>query len=755
MSAEINVPHISLSSSSSVYHISTSTYSLTDDQKIIIPWFVKFGILASVDKTRSWQPKPYKEDDIVSLYCENDHETIIVSRDIESESQCRLCNCYYEWLSERSIEESKHDSGVDLKYPALDDKTRGMIRLGTHIQCGYDKDLNLIPEMRSCGLVKPIRMFLNQSRQCCKCSDSGVRIRIDIDSLVETQLKRKITELYRHVSFQPPEVVIRENRGLIRNEVNRLSELFAMLHPDRFEDECSWRTIGKLIYKMVDEDKKDGLYLWSQCLPTKSREEKRNKMEEIWTNSYWRSNQPITIKTLQYYAKCDSEALEDGKYDDWNRKRCMPILLKVLDKYRGDSHVTEAITVFFDMSYMSGHEKLWHFDGNILREDVKYSRLIDDIKTQFRPVYLELVDIVKALKAKAKTARELRECQEIIKKIRRNAARLYNISHWDEGELRHLTYRFSGEKIEERLNKNPNLLAVSNGVIECDDEYSYYRPGKPEDYLTDSIPTRYIPLDEKSESVRRLLGWLGKIFWMPGALYSHMMWCASLLCEGGYKRRFYYAAGPDHGTKAQVFHLLRLMFGPTYFVTLDSDFFIPRREYMSPVFLLLKRARIAYIPDMRSDQWFDANTLRQIHKGIPIMGMIEDKYYQISPDCHFVITQDEMTPADKWVGIEDERKEAIKEAPHLQWFTTKFCSDAKEQDTLHQYPIDEKWEEALPEMCEAMLSLMVHNYPELKKNRWGVPDVPDGKARMSMHWEELDKSRIVSDSQSDSQRHPI
>ena len=675
----------------------------------------------------------------------------------------------------------------------ISEEDANKIDKGTHIRCGFNKLHKPTRAVRSCGKVMPASSFSGAHRVCGPCRGS----KMDVPSAVATRLAQmKVVSAVMSPATPIPveerrSFVIAEERYMemkISKQMQDLSDLLGMIDQARFDNECSWRTIGRAIYNIVDGNMEEGLKIWSSCLADDG-ESKKAKMARDWEGFDGGAAPPVTIKTLQYYAMLDSKERKDAKYSDWHLGKCVPLITATLDPTTKHGLMAEAIAKFFELRYMSnGHSKLWIFDEykHTLKEDVGCGFLVFDIMNMFRRVVAEVKSAHLKNKAEADDAKRARgekveeKADPTLKQLDRKLLQLDDADYCKK-LAKLLLVRFNVEHIDEYIDMNPEILGVTNGIIECCDVEAIHRSGSPEDYLTITAPTEYVPYDGsyspyngvgtegkydkdrkvengqyanydgKREGSRMLDEWLKKVFHVAGSEHTFRMWSASILHGVCKSKKFLLAAGERDASKSALFALFEKMLGEVYFQSPGSDFFCPdqsggRSTGPDPFLATIWRARIVYIGEMGVSKLSDGNKWKQYTSGGMDKKSARACYQNGGAKpirAHPVAAVNEIIPGSKVIGLEGVDGDAIKARVLHMDFTTRFCTgmigdvaptDPAEQKRLHRYPQDKEWGSKLGKMCKALLSLIVHDYREFKAIGGNIPEVKEFKEKMDAHW---------------------
>ena len=266
--------------------------------------------------------------------------------------------------------------------------------------------------------------------------------------------------------------------------------------------------VGRALYNCDDEFEGRGYKSW--CSFTKRSGRSEEECEFHWDT--FEMENPITLKTLAWYARIDSPVL----YEQWHTKRCEPFLEQATSGT--DDDIAQALYEIYwlDFTCSDAKHKIWHIYKNhrwIPCDDgIELSRIIS---TEFRKIFLKFkADIAteadrshddhiidKSNKLKPKITKLIKELKSsIVKKRIMFTAR----------EL------FKDDNFNLYMNNNPDYFGTPNGVIETCSDRAIFRVGKPQDYITMCSLARYHPeYTWKHPLVKLVMKWMKQCFIDP------------------------------------------------------------------------------------------------------------------------------------------------------------------------------------------------------------------------------------------------
>lgn len=276
------------------------------------------------------------------------------------------------------------------------------------------------------------------------------------------------------------------------------SRLVPMLSVDRASEYMDWMTVGWVLYNISDGSQ-EGYSLWLDF----SRKCK-DKFDETRCCYEWEkmTKGDMTIGTLRYYASMDSP----DQYKQFKREQTD----KIIDDSLSGTHNDIARILFSEygnefVCARISPERWFRFTGHIWEEienGVELRRKISDeiplmIKDKCRELFSRENDTDDtAVQAKVK------QYQKLIKDLK--SAPFKNNVMKEAGEI------FYNPRFLDNLDKNPFLVAFKNCIYDL--EKNVPRAGKPEDYISKSMPINYRNYSEEDEEVVAVYNFFEKIF---------------------------------------------------------------------------------------------------------------------------------------------------------------------------------------------------------------------------------------------------
>lgn len=275
--------------------------------------------------------------------------------------------------------------------------------------------------------------------------------------------------------------------------------LLPMLADFRADDRNEWLTVGWCLYSITDGHP-DGLELWcefsSRC---------DDKYEESGCIYQWErmTKRDLTIGTLKYFAKVDNP-IEYQKYKNEQTDKYIESSLdgshndiaKALYAEYGDEFVCASVSLKRWFRFSGG--KWEEVEGVFLRR--KISELSSKYTEMAKKLYDQLRD---ADKAKSTMIEEkLKRLNKLIGNLKQ--------SPFKNNVMTECMEVFYDHRFKEKLDVDPYIISFKNGVYDL--RNNIFRPGRPEDFLSMSMPIDYVEFTEDDNKVHEIHTFLEHVF---------------------------------------------------------------------------------------------------------------------------------------------------------------------------------------------------------------------------------------------------
>lgn len=334
-------------------------------------------------------------------------------------------------------------------------------------------------------------------------------VKRSIISPLRQKLKREraSSEGIRHMSYTEAIKVCKELLPLLSEERARL-----------YED---WISIGWALYN-ITEGTDEGMQLWIDFSARCNEKFDENECISKWDKMKLHTN-GYTIGTIRRFARLDNEE----EYRKHERARAAKYIRMSIEGSHND--IARALCELYGDEFVctsmeSGKRGTWyHFNGNIWRQDEMGASLCEKISTT---VFKQYKDMEKKLNEEKHEDDGKEEDAEVadkqakykasmldaqIKKVKKLQESCKN-NTFKNSVMKECTEVFrdrDGEFLR-KLDANTHLIAFRNGVYDLAN--NKFRQGKPDDYLSGTLPIDYQEYSLADEGVQELLSFFEKVF---------------------------------------------------------------------------------------------------------------------------------------------------------------------------------------------------------------------------------------------------
>jgi P4 family phage/plasmid primase-like protien len=286
--------------------------------------------------------------------------------------------------------------------------------------------------------------------------------------------------------------------------------------------------------------------------------------------------------------------------------------------------------------------------------------------------------------------------------------------------------KFYDDEFINRLNSNPYLLGVANGVLELrrypGDEgvgrpHVYFRPGQPDDNISfqmgrsdpDMEPTPYVEWKDIAPDMQaELMAFFERIYPDP-VLRTYVLTLLSSCLEGCNKeQKFYVMQGVGSNGKSMIEKLMEWTFGD-YGTSLGTQVFTRKRPDSGQAnadIITIKCRRYIHMGEPDDNEKINTSIMKQYSGGdaVHARGLFSDQE-KFSIMGKIFMSCNDLPPVSKMDGGTWRR---IRVIPHVSVF--KDPGDASINPSRNIYPKDLDLENKLRHWRTAFLSLLVHYY---------------------------------------------
>lgn len=273
-----------------------------------------------------------------------------------------------------------------------------------------------------------------------------------------------------------------EQKTIVDN-LTEAQTLVQLLSSSRADDRSDWLTIGFCLWNITEGDE-DGLSAWLMF------SEQSEKFDEVECIHIWNSmhKNHYTIGTLKYFAKLDNPEEYAALF---TKKRKTIVRLAVTGSHNDIAKIlyNEYGNEFVCSSVDS---KTWYrFKDHIWKLVEKGSDLRERISSQTAIVLSQFTELSDQTKLELRDEQEADNRDDLKKFLKSLDAVIRNCKScpFKSNVMTECCEVFRNETFTQLLNKDRYLVAFKNGVY--DFRTDQFRPGKPEDYLSQALPVDY------------------------------------------------------------------------------------------------------------------------------------------------------------------------------------------------------------------------------------------------------------------------
>jgi phage/plasmid-associated DNA primase len=514
--------------------------------------------------------------------------------------------------------------------------------------------------------------------------------------------------------------------------------------PLRFLDYYDWRNAGEAMFdssRGSDGAKKiwTDLTLHAHGQPGIKAAAPFNTNLTALCDKQWRTFRfdRVDVRELAWIARLDSFDAYRTWHDEWSCAADV-LAISLLD---ADVALSVHRRYWLDyMSTFSGTRQVWYrFSGHHMRLDENAHHLRQLLSGDYL-VHLRLVlnDITFENTTGSPTDPQKEKADTVSQAITNLIVQLkkHRFKNTVIAELADIMFT---ERLERRLDLNPNLFGVANGVIVAHNYGVKFRDGRPTDFITKVSDTSYDPnmtADDKAVINTKL--WMDQALKYDAELVKYFWLHQSALICGGNpdKKIFCYAGEQPHGGKSSIVKIMEHVFGcklakvPPSKLTCKND----NPEGPTPVLAGLIGTYAAIVDEPPRGKPMNTDFVKRMtsdsfwQRGHYSMGFKVDIYHTMIVVTNFAPEFDEKGNAirARWVII-----------PFDSMWDETAPDDPEEQKKKSHYKESATFEEDLKYLAQAWLWLCVHNYPEYLRTR--LRKLPEAVRKVTnRYWAEKD-----------------
>jgi len=506
-----------------------------------------------------------------------------------------------------------------------------------------------------------------------------------------------------------------------QDDVLRLVE---MLSPQRCQNYTSWINVGLCLHN-IDENYLSIWVDWSKNSPQKAL---KTQFNELWKKFKKRDN-GLKYGSLVAWAKIDSpvefmnfrnEQIRDciKKSMDFNMKT-KPYAIdiaRVLKEKFGDIYVCSSLNC---KKWYEFRDTIWvEVQGGYTLFNQISDYLIHEYQTQDIELQKQIVDLKgQSLNSddenvKGNILTKLEEIKISQIKIEKLISALKNTS-FKKQIMEEAMPLFFDETFEQNLNEKKNIIVFNNGVYDLD--LGCLREGRPSDFMTFSTHVDYKEFDENDPETQKVFHIYSQIH--PKEEMRNFFFSTLAVALHGHKmeQKCNIWTGNGSNGKSLTSELCSKALGD-FFHSPNITLFTRKAgssSNASPEKMVLKGRRIGILQEPESDDKLNTSIMKQITgndiiEARPLYG----ESIKFKPQISVFLSCNDLPKVPTNDGGTWRR---IRVVP----FTSKFVNTPTQP---HEYKIDPHLSEQTENLAESFISILIHYYNCLKKNKFNIKE---------------------------------
>lgn len=328
------------------------------------------------------------------------------------------------------------------------------------------------------------------------------------------------------------------------------AKLLKMLDPSRSEDYNEWMTIGWVLYN-IGEGCDEALDQWLEFSSNSDDKYDDSKCIYEWDRMI---KKDFTIGTLKYFAEIDNPELykkfkldEAEPYIKESLNGSHNDIAKILYAEYGTEFVCSSISNKTWYQYRENH---WEEieEGVFLRE-----KLSDDIVKRYNKIGSECYSKLDESDKAENTVLTSRLKQ--IEKIRMNL----KSSPYKTNVMKEAMEVFYDRRFRHKLDQNAYTIGFKNGIYDL--KLNEFRLGRPEDFISKTLPIDYKEYDEIDEDVQNVKDFLVKVFPDESLRIYFLDVYSDIFVGGNTQKKVYMWTGEGDNAKSITQKFFELMLG--------------------------------------------------------------------------------------------------------------------------------------------------------------------------------------------------
>ncbi len=381
--------------------------------------------------------------------------------------------------------------------------------------------------------------------------------------------KGLISPLKEKIKKEKIEKEKKEYNDLSHKENLELAKkLMALLSDTRAQSRNEWMEVGWALYSIFDGHS-DGFDLWNEFSARDSSKYNEDECLNLWSKMVKRN---VTIGTLRHYAKTDNPA----GYTEFSRASSEYYIEQSMIASNAHNDVAKALKAEWGDEFRCASitNKIWFRFHNHKWEDCEEgidlrAKISNELAERFTDMIRKLFDQRVEVMRTGDKAREATILSQI-----KNTEKMIGClksSPYKTNVMKECMEVFYDRRFKEELDKNPFLIAFTNGVYDL--KNNIFRAGSPEDFLSKSLPIPYIEYNKNDKEVEDVHDFFIKVFPDESVRKYFLDISSDLFVGGNFEKTFVFWTGEGNNGKTVTQSFFEMMLGrlaikfPTSIVT--------------------------------------------------------------------------------------------------------------------------------------------------------------------------------------------
>jgi phage/plasmid-associated DNA primase len=297
--------------------------------------------------------------------------------------------------------------------------------------------------------------------------------------------------------------------------------------------------------------------------------------------------------------------------------------------------------------------------------------------------------------------------------------------------------QFNQDKFSSLLDNNPDILGLTNGVIEILGPQALFRRSKPEDYVSMTSNVPYSSTFRwEHPLVLECMNWFNQVFPDNGLLHHFLKFAASCLKGRNSDKIFPIWTGSGDNSKSMIVKLFEAAFG-SYCIKFPVALLTEKGGNSSgptPQLARAKSTRIAFLDEPEDDIELAKGTIKRYTGGDSFFArLLQDNGGDVQATFKMILMCNK-------VPIIPNADKAIKNRTRLFPFMSTWTDTAPKEgeciDGKWHWKKDELFEKRIPILASAFLWILTQYFPYYSAEKLSDPQIVTDTTET--YWKEND-----------------